>query len=100
MMDADGQHQPEDIARLLEYKDTFVTMGYLRSGRNIKYVPIFSSSQRLPVSYRPGLLSLYIHDPGRRFTNMSALLFNSSLLVFMIGLVAEQISHMRYDRIK
>jgi hypothetical protein len=35
-----------------------------------------------------------------RFTNMSALLFNSSIIVFMIGLVAEQISQMRYDRIE
>ena len=35
-----------------------------------------------------------------RFTNMSALLFNSSLIVFMMGLVAEQISQMRYDRVE
>ena len=35
-----------------------------------------------------------------RFTNMSALLFNSSIIIFMIGLVAEQISQMRYDRVE
>ncbi len=35
-----------------------------------------------------------------RFTNMSALLFNSSIIIFMIGLVAEQVSQMRYDRVE
>jgi len=35
-----------------------------------------------------------------RFTNMSALLLTTSVIIFMIGLVSEQISQMRYDRVK
>ncbi len=202
MMDADGQHRAEDIAQLLEYKDSFdmvvgartsrsetrlhrdianklynwfasyvtkfrvedltsgfrlvrastvrqfiyllpntfsypstLTMGYLRSGRTVKYVPIqtkkrngrskiklFQDGTRffliitkvatlfspmrvfLPTSAFLFFLALgyylYTFITQGRFTNMSALLFNSSLIVFMIGLVAEQISQMRYDRIQ
>ncbi len=202
MMDADGQHKAEDIARLLEYKDSFdmvvgartrrsetrlhrdianklynwfasyvtkfrvedltsgfrlvrastvrqfiyllpntfsypstLTMGYLRSGRTVKYVPIQTRKRKgrskiklfqdgtrffliitkvatlfspmrvfLPTSALLFLLALayylYTFVTQGRFTNMSALLFNSSLIVFMIGLVAEQISQMRYDRIQ
>jgi glycosyltransferase involved in cell wall biosynthesis len=112
-----------------------LTMGYLRSGRTLKYVPIETRARKgkskikllrdgtrffliitkvatlfspmrvfLPTS---GLLFLtalcyylYTFITQGRFTNMSALLFNSSLIVFMIGLVAEQISQMRYDRVK
>ena len=33
-----------------------------------------------------------------RFTNMSALLFTTSILIFMMGLVSEQICQMRFDR--
>jgi len=200
MMDADGQHKAEDIARLLEYKDSFdmvvgartrrsetrlhrdianilynwfasyvtkfkvedltsgfrlvrastvrqfiyllpntfsypstLTMGYLRSGRTVKYVPIRTEKRQgkskiklfqdgtrffliitkvatlfspmrvfLPTSAFLFFLALayylYTFITQGRFTNMSALLFNSSLIVFMIGLVAEQISQMRYDR--
>jgi len=202
MMDADGQHKAEDIARLLEYKDSFdmvvgartrrsetrlhrdianklynwfasyvtkfkvedltsgfrlvrastvrqfiyllpntfsypstLTMGYLRSGRTVKYVPIqtekrtgrskiklFQDGTRflliitkvatlfspmrvfLPTSAFLFFLALgyylYTFITQGRFTNMSALLFNSSLIVFMMGLVAEQISQMRYDRVE
>ncbi len=202
MMDADGQHKAEDIARLLEYKDSFdmvvgartrrsetrlhrdianklynwfatyvtkfrvedltsgfrlvrastvrqfiyllpntfsypstLTMGYLRSGRTVKYVPIQTQKRKgrskikllqdgtrffliitkiatlfspmrvfLPTSACLFLLALayylYTFITQGRFTNMSALLFNSALIVFMIGLVAEQISQMRYDRVQ
>ena len=202
MMDADGQHKPEDIARLLEHKDRFdmvvgartkhsdtslhrdianklyncfasyvtkfkvedltsgfrlvrastvrqfiyllpntfsypstLTMAYLRSGRTVKYIPIQTRRRKgkskikllqdgsrffliitkvatlfsplrvfLPTSIFLFLLALgyylYTFLTQGRFTNMSALLFNSSLIVFMIGLVAEQISQMRYDRVK
>jgi glycosyltransferase involved in cell wall biosynthesis len=34
----------------------------------------------------------------RRFTNMSALLFSTSVIVFMLGLVAEQIAALRFER--
>jgi glycosyltransferase involved in cell wall biosynthesis len=202
MMDADGQHRPEDIARLLEHKDAYdmvvgartrqsdtslhrdianklynwfvsyvtkfrvkdltsgfrlvrastvrqfiyllpntfsypstLTMAYLRSGRTVKYVPIQTRSRKgkskikllqdgsrffliitkvatlfsplrvfLPTSIFLFLLAsgyyAYTFATQGRFTNMSALLFNSSLIVFMIGLVAEQISQMRYDRVQ
>ena len=202
MMDADGQHQPEDIARLLEFKDTYdmvvgarskqsettthrnianwlynkfasyvtnfkvedltsgfrlvrlstarqfiyllpntfsypstLTLGYLRSGRSVKYIPIVTKFRTgkskiklvqdgarflliitkiatlfsplrvfLPISlalFTTGICYYaYTYISQGRFTNMSALLFNSSMIIFMIGLVAEQISQMRYDRVE
>lgn len=33
-----------------------------------------------------------------RFTNMSALLFTTSIIIFMMGLISEQISQMRFER--
>ena len=201
MMDSDGQHKPEDIARLLEYKDRYdmvvgarsqgsktslhrdianklynwfasyvtkfkvkdltsgfrlmkkevaqqyiyllpntfsypstLTMAYLRSGRSVKYVPIQTLARKgkskikllgdgarflliiskvatlfsplrvfLPISaflFAMGLFYyFYTFLTSARFTNMSALLFTSSLMIFMMGLVSEQISQMRYDRI-
>ena len=202
MMDADGQHAPEDIDRLLEYKDTYdmvvgartrtsetalhrdvantlynwfasyvtrfkiadltsgfrlvrastakqfiyllpntfsypstITMAYLRSGRSVKYIPIqtkyrigkskiklvqdgtrffliitkiatlFSPLRVfLPISIMLFITALFYYFftffTEGRFTNMSALLFNSSIIIFMIGLVAEQISQMRYDKVE
>ena len=202
MMDADGQHKPEDIARLLEHTDRFdmavgartrqaetsahrdlanwvynrfasyvtrfkvedltsgfrlvrlsvarqfiyllpntfsypstLTLGYLRSGRTVKYIPIQTKARVgkskikllkdgarffliitkiaslfspfrvfLPISmgfFVTGLCYYaYTFLTQGRFTNMSALLFNRSLILFMIGLVAEQISQMRYDRVE
>lgn len=35
---------------------------------------------------------------SNRFTNMSALLFITSILIFMLGLISEQISQMRFER--
>jgi hypothetical protein len=35
-----------------------------------------------------------------RFTNMSALFFVTSVLVFMMGLISEQITQLHYDRIE
>lgn len=202
MMDADGQHKPEDIVRLLEHKDRYdmvvgartrqsetsahrdlanwvynrfasyvtrfkvedltsgfrlvrlsvarqfiyllpntfsypstLTLGYLRSGRTVKYIPIQTKARVgkskikllkdgarffliitkiaslfspfrvfLPISmgfFVTGLCYYaYTFLTQGRFTNMSALLFNSSIIIFMIGLVAEQISQMRYDRVE
>ncbi|MGB3221267.1 MAG: glycosyltransferase family 2 protein [Desulforhopalus sp.] len=201
MMDADNQHNPEDIGRLLEYKDSYdmvvgarsgssetslhrdianklynwfasyvtkfkikdltsgfrlvrsssarqfiyllpntfsypttLTMGYLRSGRSVKYIDIktkyrigkskvkllqdgtrffliitkiatlFSPFRIfLPISlfsFFSGLTYyIYTFFSFGRFTNMSAMLFSISVVIFMIGLVSEQISQMRYDRI-
>lgn len=200
MMDADGQHDPADIARLLEQKDqydmvvgarskgshsalhrnlanwfyngmasyvtkvkiqdltsgfrvvrretarkflyllpngfsypTTITMAYLRSGRTVKYVPIITAKRKgkskirllsdgtkflmiiskvavlfspfrvfMPTSillFMTGLMYyLYTFVTVSRFTNMSALLLSTSVIVFMMGLVSEQISQMRYDR--
>lgn len=202
MMDADGQHKPEDIARLLDLKDKYdmvigartrksqtslhrdiantvynliasyvtkfkiedltsgfrlvknntakqfiyllpntfsypstLTMAYLRSGRSIRYVPIETAARKgkskiklfqdgirffliitkiatlfspfrvfLPISIFLFFTALgyylYTFTTQGRFTNMSALLFSSSLLVFLMGLISEQISQMRYDKIQ
>ena len=202
MMDADGQHKPADIEKLLEYKDDYdmiigarskgsktswhrdlanfiynwlasyvtkhkiedltsgfrmvknervrkfiylmpntfsypstVTMAYLRSGLSVKYVPIQTRARKgkskiklfqdgirffliitriatlfspfrvfLPVSsifFVTGLgYYLFTYITQHRFTNMSALLFSSSVIIFMMGLVSEQISQMRYDRVE
>ena len=202
MMDADGQHKPSDIAKLLEYKDSYdmvvgarsresqtswhrdlangiynwlasyvskfkvedltsgfrlvkndrvakfiyllpntfsypstITMAYLRSGLSIKYVPIQTLARKgkskiklfqdgirffliitriatlfspfrifLPVSlmfFGVGITYyLYTFITQHRFTNMSALLLSSSVIIFMMGLVSEQISQMRYDRVE
>jgi glycosyltransferase involved in cell wall biosynthesis len=42
----------------------------------------------------------YVHTfiTSHRFTNMSALLFTASLIIFMLGLVSEQINQLRMDR--
>jgi glycosyltransferase involved in cell wall biosynthesis len=200
MMDADGQHRPEDIALLLEHKEAFemvvgarskdsqssfhrfcanwfynrlasyvtkfeikdltsgfrlvrkdtvmkylyllpntfsypttLTMAYLRSGHSVKYVPIQTEARLgkskiklledgsrflliiakiatlyspmrvfLPVSAALFLVGifyyLYTFITMNRFTNMSALLFTTSITVFMMGLISEQIAQMRYDR--
>lgn len=202
MMDADGQHQPEDIARLLEHKDRFdmvvgartrqsetsshrdlanwvynhfasyvtqfkvedltsgfrlvrlsvarqfiyllpntfsypstLTLGYLRSGFSVRYVPIQTKARIgkskikllqdgtrffliiakiatlfspfrvfLPTSFTLFLSGMCYYAftflTQGRFTNMSALMLSSSIVVFMIGLVSEQISQMRYDRVE
>jgi glycosyltransferase involved in cell wall biosynthesis len=202
MMDADSQHNPEDIARLLEHKDqydmvigartnksetawhrdlanyfynkfatyvtkfkiddltsgfrlvrkstagqyiyllpntfsypTTLTMAYLRSGRSIKYLPIevkkrvgkskiklvedgirfFLIISKIATLFSPFRIflpiSILLFFTGLsyycftfftqgRFTNMSALLITTSIIVFMIGLVSEQISQLRYDRVK
>lgn len=202
MMDADGQHDPEDIKMLLEHMDVYdmvigarskksetslhrdaankvynwfasyvtefpvkdltsgfrlvkkstaeqflyllpnrfsypttITLGYLRSGRSIKYVPIETKRRMgkskiklfkdgvkflliiskiatlfspfrifLPISIFLSCMGFgnycYTYYQTGRFTNMSALLLTTSILVFMIGLVSEQISQMRFDRVK
>ena len=41
---------------------------------------------------------LYTYFMWGRFTNMSALLFSTSVIIFMMGLVSEQVSQLRYER--
>jgi len=56
----------------------------------------------LPVSVITFLIGLfyylYTFFIFGRFTNMSALLFSTSVIIFMMGLVSEQICQLRYDR--
>lgn len=201
MMDADGQHKPEDIALLLAHKDKYdmvvgartkksdtslhrdlanktynwfacyvtnfkvedltsgfrlvkadtarqflyllpntfsypstITLSYLRSGRSIKYIPIQTEARQgkskikllqdgsrflliitkiatlfsplrvfLPVAITLFLTGLgyyiYTFITQHRFTNMSMLLFTASIIVFMMGLISEQIAHLHYSRI-
>jgi len=58
----------------------------------------------LPVSGFFFLLGLtnyaYTYITAHRFTNMSALLFITSVLLFMLGLISEQVSQLRYDRVE
>ena len=110
-----------------------LTLGVLRSGRSLKYVPIqvhkrtqgkshinlFRDGVRffmiitrictlyspfrifLPVSSAMFLLGLgyylYTFTTYGRFTNMSALLLTTSVIIFMMGLVSEQVCQMRFE---
>lgn len=200
MMDADGQHSPEDITGLLAHKEEFdmvvgartrasdtsmhrdlanftynrfasyvckfqikdltsgfrlvrkktalqflnllpntfsypstITMAFLRSGHTIKYIPIkalrregkskiklvrdgtrfFLIITKIATLYSPlrvfipismmfmfsGLAYyLYTFITTHRFSNMSALLLTTSIIIFMMGLISEQITQLRYDR--
>lgn len=198
-MDADGQHQPEDIVRLLATLDegfdmavgarvrssqagahraiangfynriaswmvghkvedltsgfraakaekfrkflyllpngfsypTTITMCFFRAGHTIKYIPIHAPKRvgkshlriwhdglrflliifRVATLYSPlklfapisGLFFLtgvsyylYTYIEYHRFTNMSALLFITSVLILLIGLISEQITMLNY----
>ena len=199
MMDADGQHDPKDIAKLLEYRSTYemvvgartkdsethfhrdfanklynwfasyvtsfrildltsgfrlvqtetvrqylyllpntfsypstITLAYLRSGRSVMYLPIKTKLRQgkskiklmqdgirfiliitkiatlfsplrvfLPVStilFLFGLIYyIYTFLLYHRFTNMTMLLFTASIIIFMMGLISEQITTIRYD---
>jgi len=113
---------------------TTITLGVLRSGRSVKYVPIqartrnkgkskirfFQDGARffmiivkictlyspmrvfLPVSFLMFMLGLfwyvYTFITEGRFTNMSALLFTTSIIIFMMSLISEQVSQMRFER--
>jgi len=115
---------------------TTITLGVLRSGRRLKYVPIQTKQRQqgqsnikvfrdgvrffliitkicvlfspfrvfLPISFLMFLagLSRYIYTfiTVHRFTNMSALLLITSVLIFMLGLISEQICQMRYDQVE
>ena len=56
----------------------------------------------LPTSVSLFLIGLayyaYTFFTSGRFTNMSALLFTTSILIFMLGLISEQISQMRFEK--
>lgn len=113
---------------------TTLTLGVLRNGWSVKYVPIKFSKRKkgtsdvkifkdgvrffmmitkictlyspmrvfLPVSISIFLIGLcyylFTFITQNRFTNMSALLFTTSILVFMMGLISEQICQMRFEK--
>jgi glycosyltransferase involved in cell wall biosynthesis len=113
---------------------TTITLGVLRTGRSIKYIPIKSQKRQkgrsnirlirdgvrffmiitrictlyspmrifLPVSFLFFILGfmryIYSFVTQGRFTNMSALLFVSSIIIFMMSLISEQICQMRFER--
>ncbi|MBN2059410.1 MAG: glycosyltransferase family 2 protein [Deltaproteobacteria bacterium] len=56
----------------------------------------------LPISFLLFMVGLiyyfYTYFMWERFTNMSALLFSTSVIIFMMGLVSEQVSQLRYER--
>ena len=111
---------------------TTITMAFLRSGYPITYIPIEARKREgeskirplkdgmrflliilkigslfsplrlfLPISlavFSTGLCYyLYTYITMNRLTNMSAILFISSLLIFLIGIIAEQISALHYQ---
>ncbi len=71
----------------------------------IMKISVFFSPLRvfLPVSalfFLCGFLYyLYTFITAHRFTNMSALLFTTSVIIFMLGLVSEQIANLRMEKI-
>ncbi len=113
---------------------TTLTLCVLRSGRTLRYVTVNTQRRKkgeskirifrdgikffliitrictlyspfrvfLPVSFIMFCLGLayylYTFFVWGRFTNMSALLFTTSVLIFMMGLVSEQISQMRFEK--
>jgi glycosyltransferase involved in cell wall biosynthesis len=113
---------------------TTLTLGVLRNGRSVRYIPIAAQTRKkgkskiklfrdgirffliiakictlysplrifLPISIIMFFLGLgyyiYTFFVWHRFTNMSALLFITSLLIFMMGLISEQICQMRFER--
>jgi glycosyltransferase involved in cell wall biosynthesis len=129
-----------DIARNFVYLlpntysyPTTLTLGILRTGRSLKYVPIKVRKRRegksrvrvfndgvrflmiiirictlyspmrvfLPVSFSIFFLGLarygYTFYYEGRFTNMSAILLLTSILIFMMSLISEQICQMRAE---
>jgi hypothetical protein len=113
---------------------TTLTLGVLRSGWSVKYIPIVVEPRRsghsgirvfhdgvrflmiiikictlfsplrifLPVSFIIFLIGavhyLQTYITSGRFPSMSALMFVTSVIIFMMGLISEQICQMRYER--
>ena len=113
---------------------TTLTLGVLRSGNSVTYIPIRTAKRAggnskvklfqdgvrffmiiiriatlyspmrvfLPVSLAMFVLGMiryiYTFVLEGRFTNMSALLFVSSVIIFMMSLISEQITQLRFER--
>jgi hypothetical protein len=56
----------------------------------------------LPVSFVTFIIGLfyylYTFITEGRFTNMGVLLFTTSVIIFMLGMISEQISQLRFER--
>jgi len=121
------------LPKTYSYPST-LTLGVLRSGRSLKYIPINIQKRKtgkskirlikdgvrffmiiirictlysplrvfLPVSFIMFMLGFlyygYTFFTAGRFTNMSALLFTTSVLIFMMGLISDQICQMRFEK--
>ncbi len=59
------------------------------------FIPISTAFFLLGAGYY-----LYTFVTWHRFSNMSALLLSVSVMVFLMGLISEQITQMRYDRVE
>jgi hypothetical protein len=113
---------------------TTMTLGVLRSGRSVKYIPVriqqrenglskikvsrdgvrfFMIITKICALYSPfriflplsvlmfclGMTNyLFSYITSGRFTNMSVLLFTTSVIVFLMGLISEQITQLRFER--
>jgi glycosyltransferase involved in cell wall biosynthesis len=113
---------------------TTMTLGVLRGGRSLKYIPIDVNKRKngasnisfsrdgirffmiitkicalyspfrifLPISliiFCLGMTNyLFSYFTSGRFTNMSLLLFTTSVIVFLMGLISEQITQLRFER--
>lgn len=113
---------------------TTLTLGVLRSGLSLKYIPIRAQKRKsgdssinllsdgirffliitkictlyspfrvfLPVSFMTFTVGvfyyLYTFITSGRFTNMGLLLFTTSVIIFMLGIISEQISQLRFER--
>lgn len=113
---------------------TTLTLGVLRSGLSLKYIPIRVQKRKsgkssinllsdgvrffliitkictlyspfrvfLPVSFFTFMIGVfyyfYTYITAGRFTNMGVLLFTTSVIVFMLGMISEQISQLRFER--
>ena len=112
---------------------TTITLSLMRAGYSVSYMPIETQIRKgkskinpmrdgtkfllvimkicmlfaplkifLPVSLYLFLMGIgyygYTFITQHRFTNMSMLLFTTSVMVFMMGLIAEQIAQIRFER--
>jgi glycosyltransferase involved in cell wall biosynthesis len=112
---------------------TTITMAFFRSGLSVGYIPIKTEKRQgkshirlfqdgvrfllvifkvgvlyspLRIFFRVSLLFffigisyyLYTYSTMGRFTNMSAMLFITSILIFLIGLISEQITMLLFQK--
>jgi glycosyltransferase involved in cell wall biosynthesis len=113
---------------------TTLTLGVLRSGLSLKYIPIRFKRRNsgksginlvsdgirffliitkictlyspfrvfLPISFMTFVIGIiyyfYTFMTAGRFTNMGVLLFTTSVIIFLLGMISEQISQLRFER--